>query len=78
MRAADRIVIHRGTSGRLITDRHTLDAKNTTKAAAVNGSPPCHPSTKHPPRAQREQRQPERPQSAAPPAVIRHPQSRKR
>src|SRR5947208_16443855 len=32
-----------GNSGRLITDRHTREEKNTTKAAAVHRSPPCHP-----------------------------------
>src|SRR4051812_24256790 len=33
-------------SGRLITERTTRDTKKTTKAAAVHGSPPCHPDTR--------------------------------
>src|SRR5438132_10926594 len=35
-----------GNSGRLITDRHTREEKKTTKAAAVHGSPPCHPNAR--------------------------------
>src|SRR5258708_39623672 len=34
-----------GTNGRLITERHTRETKKTTNAAAVHGSPPCHPNT---------------------------------
>src|SRR4051812_5034918 len=30
--------------GRLIRDRHTRDTKKTTKAAAVQGTPSCHPN----------------------------------
>src|SRR5258706_4986463 len=34
--------------GRLMTERHTRDTKKATKAAAVHGTPSCHPNASTP------------------------------
>src|SRR5882672_7760127 len=35
-------------SGRLMTERHTRDTKKATNAAAVHGTPSCHPNASTP------------------------------